>query len=174
MDLQQEWGVRASTVVRDTEDLVLYKATRRVADIIFEHAAPRFGDSHPYRPFLLDSRDQEPNPYHNRTVRSLCLEFFCRAPVALWTPWGEWRFGTYVGDSWELITEELLQKFFAVPHAPSRMVNHVEYGPVYALRNVDQRSFPTPTFDGASRYATSDEARRSWVALTAKYRQINC
>lgn len=174
---EQEEKKRAFSKTRDLCDAALYALTRKVADIIFEHAISeyailRFGDPNRLdKPYMEDRRKEGANPFYNQTADGLYLELYYGMPSSLWTPWGKWRFGgSGSGSCWENILPSVLKRFGATLHQPLRTNTMGVFGPVYALHKVDDTPLPDPVELDNAAYASYEDSRVAWEELTKQYK----
>jgi hypothetical protein len=162
---EQEAKERASSKTRDLRDVAFYALTRKVADIIFEYATSRVGDSNSDKPWMEDRRKEGVNPFYNQTADGLYLELYYGMPSSLWTPWGKWGFGGSGSGSWENILPSLLERFGATLHQPLRTSKMGEFGPVYALHKVDDKPLPDSVELDNSAYASYEDSKTAWEEL---------
>jgi len=126
---------------REKEMVLVCQAAHRVADIIFSYASNRFGGT---KPFLVDWRKGDSNPYHHQTKTGLFLEVANGQPRILWTPWGEWEFARAGSGSWENLLPTILKRLGAIEQDPMVYIDDKAEGPVYALNAIDGQPLPIP------------------------------
>ena len=155
----------------DINDKELFAAVQRIVDIVFEYSK-----NDGVHPWMEECRQEAANPYYNRT-EGLFLEAPGDYPVTLWTPWGKWSFA-YGGDGrWgrkeegqKSLLDQILERLGATLYIPLlHLDSWGEYGPVYALHEVDGVALPVPKVldrrASVEEFAEYENVRKTWKDL---------
>jgi len=154
-------------------DLELFKAARRLVDIIFEYATP--DPANPDNLWLEDRREGEPNFSMRPTLSGLFLELFSNGgPHSLWTPWGVWEFTFSGTGDWEsTMKNDILPRLGAVFHQELRASDdwgdRGVAGAVYAIHCVDHVGLPDPVERPREQWDVfSEKAKIAWQTLSIR------
>ena len=154
--------------IADLSDMELYIAVRKIADMIFEYVGPR------HRIDMEDRRQQGCNPYYNQTSNGFFLEMYYSLPNKLWTPWGEYGFGGSGGGLWEKVLPEILERLGTNVDKPHKAVEQTKmgvFGPVYAIRRIDNVILPEPVELKESSYDSYKDTNKAWETLTKQHKR---
>ncbi len=167
--IEEEKPQQATEKKRKLDDFELYTLIRHIADLILSYANKGTENG---RIWVEDRRKEGSNPYYNQTADGLFLEFYYGHPSKLWTPWGEWEFTGSGSGNWEPFLPEILERLGAELHEPERHSKMGVFGPVYALRKVDDTVLPDPIALDNKAYDSYEDVNKAWKKLTEKYREV--
>ena len=139
----------------------LFSLIRQVADMAFEYSSPDTGSER----WLEDRRKENVNPFYSQTESGLFLELYYGIPGRIWTPWGQWDCWGSSSGGWGDVMSKFLERLGAVEHIPLRRSKMGEFGPVFALTEVDGVALPPAVIRAHDEFIEYKDARAAWENL---------